>query len=53
MAAKLERLLDMPANARGSYAAQLQDRAYRKFSPDTYMANLEELYAETLEAAGR
>jgi glycosyltransferase involved in cell wall biosynthesis len=53
MAAKLERLLDMPTDARASYAAQLQDRAYREFSPDTYMANLEALYAETLEAAGQ
>ena len=53
MAAKLERLFDMPADARASYAAQLQDRAYREFSPDTYMANLEDLYAETLEATGQ
>jgi glycosyltransferase involved in cell wall biosynthesis len=53
MAAKLEQLFDMRADARTSYAAQLQDRAYREFSPDAYMANLEELYAEALEAVGR
>lgn len=53
MAAKLEQLLEMRADARASYAAQLQDRAYREFSPDAYMANLEELYAEALEAVGR
>lgn len=53
MAAKLEQLVDMPADARASYAAELQDRAYREFSPDTYMANLEALYAEALEATGQ
>lgn len=52
MAAKLEQLLDMRADARASYAAQLQARAYSEFSPDTYMANLEGLYAETLDATG-
>jgi glycosyltransferase involved in cell wall biosynthesis len=53
MAAQVERLLDMQTDARASYAAQLQDRAYRQFSPETYMANLEGLYAETLQAAAR